>query len=191
MKKNRIHIGERRPPHCLRECPNFEGGKCLFRSSTPGENSPFVFQFVSMAVSRLAFPTLLVPSLFVVSHSAKNLTAYQAMSKSTFLQWVVKIEAHVNFPERHSFFSSRSLLVSRLFSEGNGLTFNRDELLGLLWVLGREWVSFVWAQEAFKMGNSHFFPCQSLSLSINLHEANETKKFKLSQIALLVLSGVN
>lgn len=121
---------ERRPPHCLTGCPNFATGKCLCRSIIPEKSCPFAFPFVSMAVSRLAFPTLMVPSLFMFRHSVKSLTAYWAMSKSTFLQWVVKIEAHVNFPERYSFFSSRSLLVSRVFSEGNGLTFNRDELLG-------------------------------------------------------------
>lgn len=95
---------ERRPPHCLTGCPNFAAGKCLCRSIIPGKSCPFAFPFVSMAVSQLAFPTLMVPSLFMVRHSVKSLTAYRAMSKSTFLQWVVKIEAHVNFPERYSFF---------------------------------------------------------------------------------------
>lgn len=100
---------ERRPPHCLTGCPNFEAGKCLCRSIIPGESCPFAFPFVSMAVSRLAFPTLMVPSLFMVRHSVKSLTAYRAMSKSTFLQWVVKIEAHVNFPERYSSFFFQKL----------------------------------------------------------------------------------
>lgn len=116
FKQVRMHIGERRPRHCLTGCPNFETGKCLSRSIIP-YSCLFVFPLISMAVSRLAFPTLILPSLFMIRHSIQNifnlkpiawgvksLTAYRAMSKGTFLQRVVKMEAHVNFLESYSFF---------------------------------------------------------------------------------------
>jgi len=51
------------------------------------------------------------------------------MSKGTFL--LVKNGAPCQIPRKLFFFTSRSLLVSRPFSEGNGLTFNGDELLSL------------------------------------------------------------